>query len=260
MIAILTALAMLEAADPLPAQAPPPTARTTPLSPPPAVTTAPAGGPRLAWPDDPDLQAVDGNRALVRTKAVMSGDYPDLPDALRAQGHHGDVHVRGLLSVDGKLVGTRVSYSSGSPELDAVALGAVNGWTWTPALDADGKPLAVPVQVKVEFAAYRSDEPGGGLVRYGCRQFVLDQDWWTSTHPNGKRGDQELYTLMLGLNVIASGGFAAGGVESFKARMADFERRWDASITKCRKSPDKRFIDMMQPEGRYAEALSKKTR
>ncbi len=258
MIAILAALAVLATADPAPESVPP--ARTPPLSPPPAVTTAPAGAPRLAWPNDPDLQAIDGNRALVKTKAAMSGDYPDLPDALRALGHHGDVYVVGALGVDGKLARPRVAYSSGSPDLDALALSAVSAWTWSPALDADGKPLTVPLQVKIEFAAYRSDKAGGGLIRYGCRQFALDQDWWRSTHPGARRSDHELYTMMLGLNVIAGGGLSAGGVDGFKARMADFERRWDASIEKCRKAPDKRFVDMLQPEGRYAEALSKSTR
>ncbi len=256
MITLLAALAVLATADP----APPPPARAIPLSPPPAVMTAPAGETRLAWPNDPDLQAVEGNLALVRTKAASSGDYPELPDALREQGHHGQVYLRGLLAADGKLASARLSYSSGSPELDALALSAVNSWRWSPALDADGKPLAIPLLVKVEFAAYRSSEPGGSLVRYGCRQFVLDQDWWRSTHPGAKRGDHELYQIMRGVNTMMNGALGGGGIEGFKARISDFDRRWDASIEKCRKAPDKRFIDMLQPEGKAVEALSKATR
>lgn len=258
MIAFLAALAIIAAADQDPAPSAP--ARAIPLSPPPAVMTAPAGETRPSWPNDPDLQAVEGNRALVKTKAASSGGYPELPDALREQGHHGQVYVVGLLGSDGKLAAARLSYSSGSPQLDALALSAVNGWTWSPARDADGKPLAIPLQVKIEFAAYKSSAPGGGLVRYGCRQFVLDQDWWRSTHPGARRGDHELYVLMLGVNTIMNGGLGAGGAAGFKARVADFERRWDASIEKCRKAPDKRFIDMLQPEGKAAEALSRSAR
>ena len=56
------------------------------------------------------------------------------------------------------------------------------------------------------------------------------------------------------------GGLGRGDVELFNASVASLERRWDASIKTCRKHPDKRFIDVLQPEGRYAEALSRRVR
>src|ERR1043165_3522476 len=107
-----------------------------------------------------------------------------------------------------------------------------------------------------EVYSYKSAEPGGAAVHYSCRQFVLDMDWWRATFPQAKWSDHELYKMMLGLGTIArmqGGGFDA---KPFVGSVKDFEVRWTKSIEDCRNQPDKRLVDVLQPEGRLAQALS----
>ena len=201
------------------------------------------------------------NLAKVKTPARwLSGGEVALPEAERLAGHHGKVVVTGVLGVDGKLRYAMLKTSSGSPSLDRIAVAAALSAVFEPAKDAEGNALAVPIIVPQEFYAYKSAEPGGGLVRYSCRQFATDMDWWRATFPDRKWGDHELYTMMVGIAVLAKGNLAAGGAAGLKATLADVESRWVKSIETCRAKPEKRFADVMQPEGRAIDALSKASR
>jgi len=208
-------------------------------------------------PEQAAVEAVKGSLPLVKTRAVRkTGDYASLTDEARKLGHNGKVTVSGVLGVDGKLTALHVSRSSGSPLLDDAALVAARSWSFDPALDAEGKPLAVPIKLPFEFFAYKPAD-GTGISGYRCDQFVLDQDWWRSSHPNSTtRSDNELYSMMLGLGMITSG--ALNDVGKLKTAVSDFEKRWDAAIATCRRSPDKRFVEVLKPEGPQAEALAKR--
>lgn len=225
--------------------------------------------PPLTAPPSAEAAAVDeaaaaealSNLSKVKTKAKwISGGEVALPEAERLAGHHGKVLVSGVLGVDGRLRYATLESGSGSPVLDRIAVAATLTALFEPAKDADGNPLAVPITIPQEFYAYKSSEPGGGLVRYSCKQFAADMDWWRATFPDRKWSDHELYSMVVGIAVLARGNLSAGGIAGLKATLADVETRWIKSIDTCRAKPDKRFADVMQPEGRAIDALSRASR
>jgi TonB family protein len=230
-----------------------------------AFAQAPATAPAPpAAPLTPEAQAVADakpNVAKVKTRPKwLSGPAVDLPEAEKALGHHGKVVVTGVLGVDGKIRYATVTQSSGAPNLDALALEATLASVFEPAKDAEGAVLAIPISIPTEFYNYKSDKPGGGMVRYRCDQFVKDMDWWRATFPDARWSRLELYTMMLGLGTLARLNAGALNAENLQAANADFERRFVKSIEDCRARPEKRFVDMLQPEGAMAEALSKSAR
>ena len=227
---------------------------------PPPPLIAPASAAADAGNEAAAAEAL-ANVAKIKTKARwISGGEVALPEAERLAGHHGKVLVTGVLGVDGKLRYAMLKSSSGSPVLDRIAVAATLSAVFEPAKDADGNPLAVPITIPQEFYAYKSSEPGGGLVRYSCRQFAADMDWWRTTFPDRKWSEHELYSMMVGIAVLAKGNLTAGGAAGLKATLSDVETRWIKSIETCRAKPEKRFADVMQPEGKAIDALSTASR
>ena len=227
------------------------------------------------------------NRALAKVKPRwVSGDQPAFPEAEKALGHHGVVKVSGILGVDGRMSQTEVALSSGAPVLDALALASVKGALFEPARDAAGAPLPLAITVPFELYSYKSAGPGGGILRYSCGQFSRDMDWWRLTFPKAAPIDHELYATMRGIAALAqinSGRLDAAAIESLNADFAgswsaaviagirsgrldgaaiksgstDFARRWSEAVETCRAHPERRFTQVLQPEGRIAEALAK---
>lgn len=228
------------------------------LPPPPLI--APSSADAAAANDAVATEALS-NLSKVKTQTRwLSGGEVELPEAQRLAGHHGKVLVTGVLGVDGRLRWAMLKSSSGSPVLDRIAVSAALSAVFEPARDADGNPLSVPITVPQEFYAYKSREPGGGLVRYSCKQFAADMDWWRATFPDRKWRDHELYSMIVGIAVLAKGNLSAGGAAGLKATLADVETRWVQTIEKCRARPEKRFADVMQPEGKAIDALSRASR
>lgn len=212
-------------------------------------------------PEQAEIAAVKPNVAKVNTRPKwISGPKGEIPEAEKAAGHHGRVAVTGVLGADGRLRFATVSKSSGAPVLDAIALEITLASVFEPARDADGAALAIPITIPAEFYNYKSDKPGGGLVHYRCGQFVADMDWWRATFPTAKWGDQELYVMMLGVGTLARMRTPGFNVAQLKEANADFERRFVQAIEDCRRKPEKRFVDMLQPEGTVSEALAKAAR
>lgn len=230
-----------------------------------SVAAEPATPPALATPaatpaattEEADIAAAKANLARVKTKPKwLSGEEAAYPETERQAGHFGAVVISGVLGVDGRLHFAKVARSSGAPVLDDLALAAARTAVFEPAKDADGAAIPIPISFPQEFYSYKTAGPGGGILRYSCKQFAADMDWWRSAHPDAKWSDLELYSMMVGVGVLARGGFGGMDGAGLKATLADFERRWVAAIDKCRVKPDKRFIDMLQPEGRIAEAMA----
>lgn len=207
-----------------------------------------------------EIAAAEANRALIsRRPEWLSGPRAEFPDSEKALGHNGDVVVRGLLGVDGRLRHATISVSSGAPALDANALAAANLSVFQPAEDVDRRAIPVMMSMPFKFYAYRSSDPGGGAAQYTCDQFVLDMDWWRSTFPEKTIEDHELYTMVLGLGVTSR--LHLGTERAFAAEStADFTRRWLAAIETCRAHPDWRFTQAISPEGELIEGIAARLR
>jgi len=77
-------------------------------------------------------------------------DVPDIPSAVRASGKVGLTQVRVSLNPDGSVAGALVDRSSGSGELDQIALTVAKGSTFSAALVAC-KPVAGTYDFRVRF-------------------------------------------------------------------------------------------------------------
>ncbi len=176
---------------------------------------------------------------------------PPYDDAARAAGAHGKVVVLGSIGADGRLQDAKVLKSSHSQVLDDAALTAANAQLYRPFTDDAGKPVTVPLQVPFEFVNYRSPGKGGGILRYGCKQFAADETWWRANWAASEKDD--FYNSMVGVGVLA--GMRHGNFD-VAAYTKDFDRRWTAAIDACAADPNALFIDKFKPEGDYARKLA----
>jgi protein TonB len=86
---------------------------------------------------------------MTRPEAIGAQAKPDYPADARAQGIEGTVWVRYVVSEAGVVTDAKVV--KGPPEFAAVCLAAVRGWRFKPALQADGKPVAVVQMARFPF-------------------------------------------------------------------------------------------------------------
>jgi protein TonB len=107
--------------------------------------TAAESGIAVSIPDEPATIVpwqADHDPALVRADKPV---YPDL--AVQAQVE-GDVYLRLLVGVDGRVM--EVTVLRGVPMLDGAAVSAARTWVFTPAV-FNGRPARVLVDVPVKF-------------------------------------------------------------------------------------------------------------
>lgn len=182
------------------------------------------------------------NRAQVKTRPKLTeGDFPVLPAAEKALGHHGDVTVSGILTTEGVLSEARISQSSGVPEFDRIALAAAQAFRFAPAQDAQGNAVAIIANIPFKFAAYAE---GDGLAgEYRCDQFLLDLAWWQSANPDTPVKEHELYNMMLGLQTI--GLMNGGNTAKVKKGVALFEERWGQAFERCRQKPQALLLQVL---------------
>ena len=195
----------------------------------PAPTPAPAA-------DDSLFAEGRANVARARTRPeFVDGPEPVLPEAEKAQGHHGTVVVEGVVAADGRMHSARVKVSSRAPALDAIALDAAKATKFTPARDEAGSPLPVHVLMPFELVAYKT--PKGGLFEYRCGQFVRDMDWWRTAHPEKQLSDHELYKMALGLSFVSGMQARGADPQKFLKAAGAFPARWAKAVEKCRAKP-----------------------
>jgi len=187
------------------------------------------------------------NKARAKTSAArQSGPEPAMPDAAKAAGAHGRVFVELIVDVRGKPAEVSVVGSSRSPELDKAALKAVKASLFEPARDANGVPIPVYMQIPIGFSNARSPGKGGGILRYSCRQFVRDENWWAATWPQYK---SDIYTMALGRVLSATPGAMSNG-DSMGATITAFKQSWAKARADCAATPDKLFVDILEPGGK----------
>lgn len=80
---------------------------------------------------------------------------PEYPVAARANLETGTVVIECLVDQNGRVHGATV-VGSVTPALDAAALAAVNGWTFTPAVE-NGRVVPAVVRIPVDFVLTTRD-------------------------------------------------------------------------------------------------------
>lgn len=87
----------------------------------------------------------------VTPPSVVSYVEPDYPGRAMLDGTSGVVQVRITVNASGGVDAVSVSGSSGSAALDRSAVEAVYRWTFSPALDTHGQPMACTIYLPVNF-------------------------------------------------------------------------------------------------------------
>lgn len=87
----------------------------------------------------------------VTPPSVVSYVEPDYPGRAMLDGTSGVVQVRITVNATGGVDAVSVSSSSGSAALDRAAVEAVYRWTFSPALDTHGQPMACTIYLPVNF-------------------------------------------------------------------------------------------------------------
>lgn len=77
---------------------------------------------------------------------------PAYPENLRQQNITGTVGISFVVGADGSVTSATVDSSSGYPEMDAAALQAVYQYTFSPALNSAGQPVACGNHTNIHFA------------------------------------------------------------------------------------------------------------
>ena len=77
---------------------------------------------------------------------------PEYPASLRKKNATGTVGISFVVGADGSVTSASVDSSSGYPEMDAAALAAVYEYTFSPALNSSGRPVACGSHTNIHFA------------------------------------------------------------------------------------------------------------
>lgn len=194
----------------------------------------------------PAMAAAVANKA--RAKAAPSFiNEPDYvrPEAARLAGEFGEVIVSGVVGEDGRLREPKIEVSSRSTAVDAAALASVPSMLFKPARDVEGKPLAIPAKLSLEYGHVDFRGPRG-VAQYRCDQFVRDYDWWYRTWPSGQQ--DRIFKTLRGYVVLAE-------MQSGKMSQVNFDSEWKAAIEACRSSPDKLMLDLLKPHGKFIRGM-----
>jgi TonB family protein len=177
--------------------------------------------------------------SLARAAEIITATDVPIPAEAKAQGHYGAVKVTGVINESGSVVDLAVSQSSRSPILDAAALAGVSKWKFTPALDAEGRPVSKKLRTEVEFDPLdMADFPS-----YTCRKVNAETDWYMSAFPENGDNESRMYSLMLGMGSIL-------GRREIPSDPVAFKKVWDRTISACRSSPGAIFMRKFVEQGR----------
>ena len=92
-----------------------------------------------------------GEGELANRPRLLSGGK-NYPSAARSAGQQGTVLVRLNIDANGQVTSASLTGSSGYPLLDNAALNAVYSWSFSPATDPYGTPLAYSGTIPIEYS------------------------------------------------------------------------------------------------------------
>lgn len=169
----------------------------------------------------------------------------DIPQAAKDAGHNGSVTWKVSVGADGKLTGYTLIDTSRSPAIDAAAREWAERAYYLPALDKDGAKVAGTARVRLSYARWDRRSPGGGLEDYRCADLVREADWFAAAN-RGERAIfwlENAYTSLPGLRAMERGEpFSRQQREASYARR---EKEWQKVIGRCRKAPDRPFLEQV---------------
>ncbi len=201
-----------------------------------------------AEPMSPALTEATANKARVKTRPTLvhEPDYVRPKSAIEA-GEFGEVWISGIVSEDGKLREPKIKMSSRAVSIDSAALADAPSLLFSPARDAEGKAISIPISISLEYGHVRFHGQNN-LAQYRCDQAVKDYDWWNRTWPADKK--DRIYGTLKGL--VAMQALHTGNRSGL-----DFDSEWKAAIEACRTQPSKHLLDLLKPDGGFILGITK---
>jgi TonB family protein len=219
--ALLTALLALAASASAQRADTPPTAQ----APSPNLTVIPAPPPGASfWAQAEQVRTVD------------------IPQWAKDAGHNGSAAYTATVGADGKLVALKLRVSSRSEAIDAAVKARAETLSYQPATDKDGNPVAGPVIIRMGYARYDKDSPGGGIDTYTCGDLVREYDWFYAANDGLLTG----FAPRTAFNTLGARWRIEQGQPLDEASVdADIEARmdmWPKLLEKCRNHPEQLLL------------------
>lgn len=209
-----------------------------------------------------EAQSSEPEPRVMRTLPALAPRHPqraraqrvktvDIPQWAKEEGHNGSATYVATVAPDGKLEGLRLKQSSNSEAIDSAVRQRAEGLTYFPATNVQGEKIASTVEVRMSYARYDQDSPGGGLDDYRCADLTREYDWYAKANQQRRRifWLENAYTSVNVLDQLSSGNIPSRS-ERLKARNVRKEM-WDRLIERCRKSPANLFLDEVEEREKY---------
>ena len=187
-----------------------------------------------------------------RVKAV------DIPQWAKDEGHNGSATFEATIAADRSLKSLELVDSSNSEAIDAAVEARARSLYYFPATDAQGTPIESKVRVRMGYARYDSDSPGGGLADYTCGEFLREYAWFLEANRERRAlfWLQNAYVSMPGVNALLEGQ-RPSIAQRQAVRDARF-KQWKQLMKRCSKKPARLFLDEVEDRDgflRIAEAF-----
>ena len=176
-------------------------------------------------------------------KLMSAPKEPDLSD-LYEKGIQGEVNFELIIEKDGTVRNLTLKKSSRSSELDAIAVGIVNGSKFAPAADQVGKPVDIRASLPMYF--WRDSMTDQKYYKKSCRDFLTDVNWRAEHFPEESAEQYRGWLLAKGAMVLGSIS-SAGGLSAI-GQNREFPKTPSYSdvILGCKAKPDKPLFDVLR--------------
>jgi TonB family protein len=193
--------------------------------------------------EEPHVRTVT---AAKEPAALRRWRLPAFPAGVQETGAQGDVLVRASLDASGAVTQAQVAKSSGVDALDAAAVSAVSAWTFEPAQNRAGEPIAATVEVRIPFD---SDTPNLVLTK-SCRQANAEAAWRAKASPRQDPAHGPLFSisfrLLRKLKVLGgSGAYWPDHEERQKWFDAHFDAAFTHALELCSAAPDRKYFEVL---------------
>lgn len=172
-------------------------------------------------------------------RPLATGFRPYPAEAMLA-GHQGLVRLRFTIKVNRQTGNVELMTSSRSPTLDRAAMQAATVWRFTPAMDANGEPVASKA---VQNVVYRKDS-GDSLPSKKCSELNTDLAWFKTAYAELPLSKMPVYGLSLALLLDGSGP-TSGTAEAIKVAYPPAFKR---ALARCAAQPDGLYWDALTSE------------
>ncbi|MEQ5787071.1 hypothetical protein J3454_04120 [Erythrobacter sp. NFXS35] len=173
----------------------------------------------------------------------------DIPQWAKDAGHNGHAIYTAIVAPDDTLISLELKRSSGSAAIDAAVKARAETLWYRAGTDAAGNPVESEIPVRIRYARFDEDSPGGGIDAYSCRDLVREEDWFHAA--NADREDPvllgdvflpELVYLTLGSMLRLERGEPTDDA-TVDADIAARKIMWQSLLERCQKTPERLLLD-----------------